>query len=339
MLPREGYVRRGAGALDVYHEGIRNNVAGTVSCAAFSGERSFVRLRFRLFPLAVFLALFLSPLGCHKPAPSAGAAKQYPVRGNVISVDAASGHIELNHEAIPGLMEAMQMSYKLEDPSVASELHPGDRITATLAVDEDAAGPKNLRLRNIVVIAQAKPDYKPAVQYHVPSAGETVPDFKLLNQSARTVSIKGFQGKVLLMTFIYTRCPLADFCPRMSKNFAELDKALATDKALYARTHLLSVSFDPTYDTPKVLRSYGGAYTGRYVNETFEHWDFAAPTVKELPAMEEWFAVGVTPGEKNAPLQHTLATVLIGKDGKVLEYLSGNDWTVDQVLAKVRAAA
>ncbi|HEY4356647.1 MAG TPA: SCO family protein [Acidobacteriaceae bacterium] len=297
-----------------------------------------MRLRFWLFPVAAVVSLFLFPLGCHKPAQPADATRQYPIRGNIVSVDAASGHIELNHEAVPGLMEAMEMPYKLEDPSVVSELHPGDRITAVLAVDEDSAGPRNMRLRDIVVIAQAKPDYKPKAQYHVPTAGETVPDFKLLNQSDHTISVKQFQGKVLLLTFIYTRCPLADFCPRMSKNFAELDKALAGDKALYAKTHLLSVSFDPTYDTPKVLRSYGGAYTGRYVNETFTHWDFAAPSVKELPAMEQWFAVGVTPGEGNAPLQHTLATVLIGKDGKVLQYYNGNDWTVDEVLAKVRAA-
>ena len=131
----------------------------------------------------------------------------------------------------------------------------------------------------------------------MPATGDVVPNFTLLNQSDRTISLKRFRGKVVVMTFIYTRCPLSDFCPRMSRNFAEIDKSLAADPALYGKTHLLSVSFDPTYDTPKVLRSYGSAYTGQYVKETFQHWEFAAPSVAELPKMEQYFDVGVTPGD------------------------------------------
>jgi protein SCO1/2 len=235
-------------------------------------------------------------------------------------------------------MPAMTMSYRLEDPSALSELHPGDLITATLLADRDAAGPKNLRLKEIVVIAQARPDYKPKVQYHVPATGDVVPNFTLLNQSDRTISLKQFRGKVVVMTFIYTRCPLSDFCPRMSRNFAEIDKALAADPALYGKTHLLSVSFDPTYDTPKVLRSYGSAYTGQYVKETFQHWDFAAPSVAELPKMEQYFDVGVTPGESGT-LQHSLSTIVIGKEGKVIAFYPTNDWTPAQILAQIHTAA
>jgi protein SCO1/2 len=195
-----------------------------------------------------------------------------------------------------------------------------------------------LRLTNIVVIAQGRPDYRPDVNYHVPAQGDDVPDFKLLNQSDHTIDLKQFRGKVVLMTFIYTRCPLADFCPRMSRNFAIIDKALQADPALYKETHLLSVSFDPTYDTPKVLRSYGGAYTGNYVKETFQHWEFAAPSVAELPKMQQFFDVGVTPGE-NGTLQHSLSTVVIGKDGKIFAFWPTNDWKVEDVLAEVKAAS
>jgi protein SCO1/2 len=139
------------------------------------------------------------------------------------------------------------------------------------------------------------------------------------------------------MTFIYTRCPLSDYCPRMSHNFAEIDKALQNMR-WYNDTHLLSVSFDPTYDTPKVLKSYGEAYTGQYTKATFDHWDFAAPAVAELPAMEQYFSVGVTPGEKGT-LRHSLSTVVIGKDGKVVAFWPTNDWTVKEVLDKMVAAA
>ena len=82
----------------------------------------------------------------------------------------------------------------------------------------------------------------------------------------------------MLVTFIYTRCPLPDYCIRMSRNFATIQKQLAADPQLYDKTHLLSISFDPAYDTPKVLRSYGGAYTGKYTKEKFLHWDFAVPS-------------------------------------------------------------
>ncbi len=108
------------------------------------------------------------------------------------------------------------MDYKLKDPSVVSELHPGDRITAKVLADKDGADYTNIRLDDVVVIEQARPDYKPAVAYHVPTAGDQVPDFRLLNQSDHTIHLDQFKGKLVLMTFIYTRCQLADFCPRMS---------------------------------------------------------------------------------------------------------------------------
>jgi len=278
--------------------------------------------------------------GCHSTSPNAVASstKQYPIRGTVVRVDAPDGQVMLNHEAVPGLMEAMTMQYPVTNRSALSELHPGDKIVATLLADPSPQGPVNLRLSEIVIIAQAKPDYVQAVQYHVPTPGDQVPDFTLLNQSDKKISLRQYRGKVLLMTFIYTRCPLSDYCPRMSRNFAQINQQLATDPSVYKDTHLLSVSFDPTYDTPKVLKSYGGAYTGKYSKETFGHWEFAAPSEKELPKMEQFFDVGVTPGEKGT-LQHSLATVVIGKDGKVIAFYPTNDWSVTKVLAQVEQAA
>jgi protein SCO1/2 len=152
------------------------------------------------------------------------------------------------------------------------------------------------------------------------------------------IHLNQFHGKILLATFIYTRCPLADYCPRMSHNFAKIDQILAKDPTLYKETHLLSISFDPVYDTPAVLRSYGGAYTGNYTKETFSHWDFAAPPEKELPKVTQFFDVGVTPGE-NKTLTHSLSTVIIGKDGKVVVWYPSNDWTPEDVVAAIKKAA
>jgi protein SCO1 len=287
------------------------------------------------------LILFGLIVGCHRGTPSvppkAAAQKSFTIRGRVVSANAS--HVTLDGEEVPGFMEAMTMEYKLADPSVSGELHPGDRITARVLADRDKDGDyTNVQLDNIVVIAQARPDYKPPVAYHVPTPGDQVPDFKLLNQSDRTIHLDQFKGKIVLITFIYTRCQLADFCPRMSHNFADVDKALAADPALYKQTHLLSISFDPTYDTPKVLRSYGGAYTGNFTNERFTHWDFAAPSEKDLPAMTQYFDVGVTPGDSKS-LTHSLSTVLIGRDGKVIEWYPTNEWKPEDVVATIRKNA
>ncbi len=292
----------------------------------------------------VLIAGLAAMNGCHGRAGGAAgasddtAAKRYPVRGKVVGIDKASNAIDLAGDAIPGFMEPMTMTYKVTDPAAIGEMHAGDVISATLLVDYDSAGPKNMRLKDVVIVAEASPNYKPSVQYHLPAPGDSVPDFRLLNQSGKTIDLKAFRGKVVAMTFIYTRCPLADYCPRMSRNFAAIDKALAADKSLYAKTHLISVSFDPAYDTPKVLKSYGEAYTGKFVNETFQHWDFAAPSLAELPRMEQYFDVGVTPGEAGQ-LQHSLSTVVIGKDGKVVAFWPTNDWAVADVLAKIKAAS
>jgi len=273
--------------------------------------------------------------GAEKPGAVARHAgvKKYHIRGIVVSSDEKTGAVTVDTEAIPGYMDAMTMPYTLAQPNIATELHPGDTITATLTASADADV-----LDEIVVVGQAKPDYKPAVTYNDLEPGEPVPDFAFRNQSGRVVRLKQWRGKLLLLTFIYTRCPVPNFCVRMSRNFAEIDKALAKEPQLYEKTHLLSVSFDPKYDTAAVLRSYGGAYTGNYTKERFAHWDFAAPTEQELPKVLEFFDVGATP-EKDRTITHSLSTVLIGPDGKIEKWYPGNEWTPEQVMGDVRKLA
>jgi protein SCO1/2 len=282
-------------------------------------------------------AVVAFPAGCHRTGASASTqqagAKHFHIRGIVVASDAKTGSVTIDTNAIPGYMAAMTMPYTLRQPNIATELHPGDTITATLTVTNDAD-----TLDEIVVVDQAKPDYKPAVTYNDLEPGETIPNFEFLNQSGQIVHLAQWHGKVVLLTFIYTRCPLPNFCVRMSRNFADIDKTLQKDPHLYAKTHLLSVSFDPAYDTPKVLRSYGGAYTGRYTEETFTHWDFAAPTEKELPQVLRFFDIGTTP-EQDHTITHSLSTVVIAPDGKLYKWYPGNEWTPAQVMADVQKLA
>jgi protein SCO1/2 len=280
--------------------------------------------------------------GCHAGHQNSSATeaspsfKIYKLRGKVVSTNAATGEVTLDHEAIPGFMDAMTMPYKLKDATILSELHLGDVLTADLLVSQDADA--DVLLDHIVVVAQGRPDYKPVVVYHVPAPGDTVPDFALRNQDGRVVHLDQFRGKELLITFIYTRCPLPNFCPRVTHDFAVIEKQLAADPGLYARTHLLSVSFDPEHDTPERLRAYGAEYIGSGAKSAFAHWDFAVPPKPVLLEMAKFFDLGMTAGPDDS-ITHTLSTTLIGRDGKVVRFYPGNEWTPEEVIADVKQAA
>jgi protein SCO1/2 len=294
--------------------------------------------RLLAFPLLALVVL----AGCHsgqRPPSQSNSGqnfKVYHLRGKVISTDAAKGEVTLNHEAVPGFMEAMTMPYKLKDASILGELHPGDGITADLLVSQDPDA--EVLLDHLVVIAQGKPDYKPAVFYHVPTQGDPVPDFKLRNQDGRPIHLGQFHGEALVITFIYTRCPSPNFCPWVTRNFASLEKLLAANPALYAKTHLLSVSFDPEHDTPERLRAYGASYIGSSAKNAFSHWEFAAPPKPVLGEMAKFFDLGMT-DNADSTITHTLSTTLIGPDGKVVRFYPGNEWTPEQVLADIKQIA
>ncbi len=289
--------------------------------------------------VASFLWAVLALAGCHSnsaPEPESASNPQntvYHLRGKIVSVDAAHGIVMVDHEAIPGFMDAMTMPYQLKDPTIASDLHPGDTITADVLVSKSSE--QTVLLDHIVVIAQARPDYKPTVFYHVPAPGDVVPDFRLRNQDGRAIHLSEFRGKILLLTFIYTRCPLPNFCPLITHNFAVINQRLAATPALYSGTHLLCISFDPEHDTPARLRAYGAEYIGSDAKSAFAHWDFAAPTKPELLKMAKYFDVGITPGPDDT-ITHTLSTTLIDARGRVAQFYPGNEWTPQQVLEDVK---
>jgi protein SCO1 len=277
--------------------------------------------------------------GCHRQQEEASTAasdssyKVYKLRGKVIATNPATGEVTLKHEAIAGFMEAMTMPYKLKDASVLSELHPGDVITADVLVSQGSDA--SVLIDHIVVVAQGRPDYKPTTIYHVPAPGDAVPDFKLRNQDGRIIHLSQFRGRDLLITFIYTRCPLPNFCPLVTHNFAVIEKQLSADPKLKGKTHLVCVSFDPEHDTPERLKAYGEEYIGTASKTAFSNWDFAVPQKPVLTEMAKFFDVGIT----NAPDQtitHTLSTTLVGRDGKVVKFYPGNEWTPEQVMGDLK---
>ncbi len=260
-------------------------------------------------------------VACNKPAPPAAqpGIKRYHLTGRVVSTDKRGSSVLIDGDAIPDFMEAMTMPYTVKDLTLLDKLTPGDKITADVVVQGDDSW-----IENVVVTGHTNAPPKPLAQIHIPAAGDAVPNFRLVNQDNKTISLQGFRGRTLLITFIYTRCPFPDFCPRVSHQFAEINRQLRSDPALYGKTHLLSISFDPKNDTPKALRAYAFSVSGSKSPSLFEHWEFAVPKAADLPAIASFFGLGIE--KEGVVLNHSLSTAVIGPDGHIFKWYSNADW-------------
>ena len=287
--------------------------------------------RTQRFFCAVTLVLSLLAASCHG-TPSKQ-VRRYHLKGTIIQVDKAQQHLVVNHEAIPGFMAAMAMPYPVADARTLDQLSPGDQITADVVV-----GQSEIHLENIVVVKKSDGKTPAPGAMLRPSNPETpVPDFALVNQDGNRIHLAQYRGKSVLLTFIYTRCPLPDYCPLMTHNFAEIEKALVKSPEVYSGTHLLSVSFDSQYDTPAVLRNYARAFVTDRGPRTFEHWEFGTVPAAEKTAVTKFFDVFVT--EEQGQVTHSLSTAIISPDGHICKSYSGNDWKPADVLADLKSCA
>ncbi len=276
-------------------------------------------------PAAVLLAaLSLALGGCSRKPPDAD-AQRYDLKGTVVSVDRARKIINVDHEEIPGYMAAMRMPFPLKDADALRVVEPGDTIQATLVVAdteywlESPAITKKLPGSAAAEVAGAEPQ-----------PGAEVPDVKLVNQDGRQVRTDQYRGRALLVTFIYTRCPFADQCPLMSANFAQINGQLASDPALRDGTRLLSVTLDPEYDRPDVLRAYGSTYAGG----KFDNWDFATGDPEEIRRLAQFF--GLSYKAEGGQIVHSLRTALVSPEGRLVKIYRGNEWKPSAVLDDLR---
>ena len=285
-------------------------------------------LRDLFLALVTFVSALL-PVSCTKHSE----ARHYSMHGKIMSVDKLGHELIIDHDAIPGFMEAMTMPYPVSDMAMLDKVGAGDEIKADLRVQGE-----QIAIDKLDVVHRAAPGSvpAPAKQIHIPQTGEQVPNFTLINQNGRPVRIVNYRGKTLLVTFFYTRCPLNDYCPLVNGNFATIDKSLAQSPELYDKTHLLSISFDPKHDTPEVLRSYGGAYTERYSKEDFRHWEFASAPESEMKQLADFF--GVFYEQDGDRITHSLSTAVIGPDGKIKAWYPGNSWKAEDLLTAVKTA-
>jgi protein SCO1 len=282
--------------------------------------------------LLLFLIIVFIPSAC-RPRRSAN-EKRYPIKGKVVAVDKIDRTVTIAHEDIAGYMPGMTMPFKIKNDADLEMVKPGDQLTGTLVIDD---------LSSWVEISAIVEGGSPVSQNvdvpGEPRPGTEVPDFGLVNQDGKRIHLAQYRGKTLLLTFVYTRCPQPDQCTLMSNNFAAIDQALQKQPDTYDKTHLLTVSFDPDYDTPKVLRSYGASHTGRYSDETFQHWEFASGTKDEVKGLAQFFGLRYYHDTESNDEQviHSMRTAIVGPDGKVFKLYRGNEWKPEEVLSELRS--
>jgi protein SCO1/2 len=277
--------------------------------------------------LALIALLPALVASCRKPP-----GQRYPLKGVVASVNRAVREVVLTHEDIPGLMPAMTMPFPLTDPALLESLGPGDAIVATLVVGETS-----YRLEEVKVTHRAAPgatrEAPPALGAE-PNAGDEVPDVTLENQDGRPIRLSDYRGRALALTFIFTRCPLPDFCPRMGEHFAAVARELAKDPELRQRAHLLSVSFDPEYDTPLVLRTWGRRFLR---DDGFDHFELARGEPAQIERLADFLTLDYEPDASS--FTHNLRTAVIDPEGRLFRLHRGNDWAPATLLADLREAA
>jgi len=282
----------------------------------------------RIFWLVLALIVVSLSTGCRR---SSGNEKRYDLKGKVVAVEKDKHLVTISHEDIKDFMPAMTMPFTVPSDADLQILAPDDEVTATLVVDGAQSWLENL----IIVKQSANASGAPGVVEA--KEGDEVPNYGLVNQDGKEIKLHNYRGKTLLLTFIYTRCPLPEYCTLMSNNFAAVDRQLQQQPQIYEKTHLLSISIDPDYDTPQVLRSYGAAHTERYQDETFSHWEFASGTKDQVKGIAQFF--GLRYFEDKDQIVHGLRTVIIGPDGKVLKVYRDNQWKPDEVAREMQALA
>jgi protein SCO1/2 len=260
--------------------------------------------------------------------------RTFALQGQIQSLEPARKIVVVKHEEIKGFMPAMTMPYEVRETKALDGLAAGDLINATLVVVSNGA-----YVTDIKKVGQAPLEKPPAEAANLTASsgfellrpGDAVPDGSFLDQNGNTRRFSAFKGSPLVITFIYTRCPLPTFCPLMDRHFVTLQKNLKEDPSLKS-VHLITVSFDPATDTPPVLKQHA-----KTLNADLTRWTFLTGDRDDIDRFAARFGVSVGRAlDDPTNITHNLRTAIIGADGKVVKVYTGNDWTPQQVLADLK---
>jgi protein SCO1/2 len=274
------------------------------------------------------LALFVSACG--------GTSKdrrEFKLQGQVLSIQPDHKQAVIRHEEITGFMSAMTMPYAVQDAREYENIAPGDLITATLVVLPNAGYLESVKKVGTAPLdaAAATPPAGAASGFELIKTGSPVPDQDFVDQDGKAVSLDTFKGSAVILTFIYTSCPMPTFCPLMDQNFAKMQAKLKEQNNIL-KAHLLSVSFDPQIDTPPVLKKHADR-----LGADPRLWSFVTG---DRDAIDKWasgFGFSVSRA-MNDPrdITHNLRTAILDRQGNLVQVYTGNEWTPEQVLADVR---
>jgi protein SCO1/2 len=265
----------------------------------------------------------------------------YPLRGVVRSVDAESGKVLIRHEAIPGLMGAMTMPFQPANRAILDRLKPGDRVAGTLRVQRQQGAVQDYRLLDLKITQPVEPIARvpegvngkdppgqPSTRLQL---GDPVPDFAMTTQDAVAVKLSDWRGKVVVLTFIYTRCPLPDFCPLMDRKFSDLAQHLSAFPNRAKDIRLVSLSFDPEHDTPEILRKHAGIR-----GAVAPLWSYAVASHDELGKVAA--PLGLFIGRQGGEIAHNLCTAVIDTRGRLARLEVGtraNQWETADLLRTI----
>jgi protein SCO1/2 len=257
--------------------------------------------------------------------------RQYELRGQVVAIDPVRQEITIKHEDIKGFMPGMTMPFKVSSPALLEGKTPGDLVRATLVVT-DAQGLLTAVDRTGHAALTEPPPKRPLAEMLRP--GDEVPDTELVDESGATKRLSDWRGRAVALTFIYTRCPLPDFCPLMDHQFAEVQQIVEGDATLRGRVQLLSISFDPEYDTPPVLATHA-----KKVGANPAIWNFMTGTQSEIETFAAHFGVSIMrEGTDPGSVVHNLRTAVIDPNGKLVTIINGMQWAPSELVAGLRSA-
>ena len=260
--------------------------------------------------------------------------KHYSLKGQLLSKNASANQVTIDNEEIPGFMPAMTMIYPVKDTRGFQQVQPGDRISAVVVTENDGT---TYWLEHVAITDQSgRRLFSVTKKSAVMLPEQKVPDVPLVNQDGKTLYLSDFKGQAVLLTFIYTRCPFPNFCPLISSKFAEIHRAMAQTALAYQKTHLVSVSLDPNYDTAPVLRKYGLAYLKDDASG-FAQWDFASTSPQDLKTLASAF--GLQYFDQSNTITHGIRTILLAPDGTIKQIWADNEWKTSEVLAALQSAA
>lgn len=270
-----------------------------------------------------WIALVAALPACSRPAPP---AREYELTGQVLAVRPADREIVIKHGDIKGFMPGMTMPFKVRDPKWLNAARPGDIVTATLVVEDT-----NAYLSRVTPTGEHRPVPADAALPRVTDPplepGEPVPDTTLVAHTGQPFRLQQLRGAPYVMTFTYTRCPLPTFCPLIDRQFKSLQQRIHEDASLHG-TRLVSVSIDPVYDTPDVLRAHAKA-----IGADTAVWTFLTGPVADVDRLGDRFGLVVQRGDGTPEdLVHSLRTVVVNAEGHVAQVFEGTTWTPDDVV-------